>query len=160
MVIPRWRVGFPRVTHPFATRVERNKFPSRRVRLACIRHAASVHPEPGSNSHERSWVSIDSKIFLLAFVFLIGCLQLRFEFIVVPTCVGPFHIWCVCLCSVFNELLSPPRSNFYMITRLIWEVNTFFKLFYYYFSSFVSNEEDMNYIIIFEVIRQLFFTRI
>ena len=63
MVIPRWRVGFPRVTHPFATRVERNKFPSRRVRLACIRHAASVHPEPGSNSHERSWVSIDSKIF-------------------------------------------------------------------------------------------------
>ena len=30
------------------------KFPSARpVRLACVRHAASVHPEPGSNSHKK-----------------------------------------------------------------------------------------------------------
>ena len=27
------------------------------VRLACVRHAASVHPEPGSNSHVQSLVS-------------------------------------------------------------------------------------------------------
>ena len=38
--------GCLRVTHPFATRL----YCYNLVRLACIRHAASVHPEPGSNS--------------------------------------------------------------------------------------------------------------
>ena len=35
---------FPRVTHPCAT------VPEGTVRLACVRHAASVRSEPGSNS--------------------------------------------------------------------------------------------------------------
>ena len=35
---------FSRVTHPSATKA------CTFVRLACVRHAASVHPEPGSNS--------------------------------------------------------------------------------------------------------------
>ena len=35
---------FPRVTHPSATR------PEGRVRLACVKPAASVRSEPGSNS--------------------------------------------------------------------------------------------------------------
>ena len=26
------------------------------VRLACVKHAASVHPEPGSNSHVKSLI--------------------------------------------------------------------------------------------------------
>ena len=26
------------------------------VRLACVKHAASVHPEPGSNSHVMKWI--------------------------------------------------------------------------------------------------------
>ena len=54
--IPRYGAGRPRVTHPFATKIshvfcrsfKRRNIP---VRLACVRHAASVHPEPGSNSH-------------------------------------------------------------------------------------------------------------
>ncbi len=49
----RW-AGSLRVTHPFATVSEDT------VRLACIRHAASVHPEPGSNSP----FEIDSKLSL------------------------------------------------------------------------------------------------
>src|SRR5581483_4666918 len=46
--IPHCKVGHPRVTHPSATPwpPERNQD----VRLACVRHAASVYPEPGSNS--------------------------------------------------------------------------------------------------------------
>ena len=47
-VIPVRGAGWSRVTHPFAT-----LFPAKAgliVRLACVRHAASVHPEPGSNS--------------------------------------------------------------------------------------------------------------
>ena len=42
--IPNFGVGWSRVTHPSATR------PCGLVRLACVRHAASVNPEPGSNS--------------------------------------------------------------------------------------------------------------
>ena len=47
-VVPVRGEGRSRVTHPFAT-----LFPAEAgltVRLACVRHAASVHPEPGSNS--------------------------------------------------------------------------------------------------------------
>ena len=50
------------VAHALLTRppLSRNAFlpegvPARRfVRLACVKHAASVHPEPGSNSHVKS----------------------------------------------------------------------------------------------------------
>ena len=44
--VPRGR--FPRVTHPSATDGPSEEKPS--VRLACVRRAASVRPEPGSNS--------------------------------------------------------------------------------------------------------------
>ena len=40
--------GWARVTHPFATLCTPEGVLS--VRLACVKHAASVHPEPGSNS--------------------------------------------------------------------------------------------------------------
>src|SRR5260370_24007521 len=46
--IPHRGVGHPRVTHPSAT--ERQAEAHRPVRLACVTHAASVCPEPGSNS--------------------------------------------------------------------------------------------------------------
>ena len=47
--IPLSEAGYSRVTHPSATRHRKASFPSL-VRLACVRHAASVRPEPGSNS--------------------------------------------------------------------------------------------------------------
>ena len=50
-VIPLYMAGYPRVTHPSATNRYFTRFPYLSVRLACVRHAASVHPEPGSNSH-------------------------------------------------------------------------------------------------------------
>ena len=40
--------GWSRVTHAFATLCAPEG--ALTVRLACVRHAASVHPEPGSNS--------------------------------------------------------------------------------------------------------------
>ena len=53
--IPHNGAGCPRVTHPSATQSSSGFGRSLRlksfVRLACVRHAASVHPEPGSNSH-------------------------------------------------------------------------------------------------------------
>ena len=54
----------------------------RSVRLACIRHAASVRPEPGSNSHNkvRTIFRLLSSICLLAYCLLVKnvcCLELN-----------------------------------------------------------------------------------
>ena len=46
--IPHFGPGHPCVTHPSATPSRSEK--QKDVRLACVRHAASVYPEPGSNS--------------------------------------------------------------------------------------------------------------
>ena len=46
--IPERGAGCPRVTQPFATLCTPEG--ALTVRLACVRRAASVHPEPGSNS--------------------------------------------------------------------------------------------------------------
>ena len=48
--IPHSKVGHPRVPHPSATRSPSSSEERKLVRLACVRHAASVYPEPGSNS--------------------------------------------------------------------------------------------------------------
>ena len=42
---------FRYITHPFATRHPRSKLLCAAVRLACVKHAASVQSEPGSNSY-------------------------------------------------------------------------------------------------------------
>src|SRR2546421_11463770 len=46
--IPHWKIGHPCATHPSATPSPSEE--GEDVRLACVRHAASVYPEPGSNS--------------------------------------------------------------------------------------------------------------
>ena len=43
--------GYSRVTHPFATLTRTEVLDP--VRLACVKHAASVRPEPGSNSPKK-----------------------------------------------------------------------------------------------------------
>ena len=48
---PPLKVGFPRVTHPCATRHHSYCYKYVTVRLACVKPAASVRSEPGSNSH-------------------------------------------------------------------------------------------------------------
>ena len=57
--IPEEGAGSPRVTQPFATR-----FPPEggAVRLACVRRAASVHPEPGSNSPSKVILGADEPV--------------------------------------------------------------------------------------------------
>lgn len=58
------------ITHPFATR-QQTEVPVT-VRLACVKHAASVQSEPGSNSFVQSQLSTwlaqrnDKKMFFLA----------------------------------------------------------------------------------------------
>ena len=66
MTFPQFKVDSVRVTHPCATRSI-----AETVRLACIRPAASVHPEPGSNS-SFYFCSLYCKgcFFLLSSIFL------------------------------------------------------------------------------------------
>ena len=52
MGYPPQQDTFRCITHPFATRHQ--GCPRAAVRLACVRHAASVQSEPGSNSSVRS----------------------------------------------------------------------------------------------------------
>ena len=63
---PCARAGYPRVTHPSATRSQNLHFPKKSnecfVRLACVKHAASVHPEPGSNSHVKSFCPAEVRL--------------------------------------------------------------------------------------------------
>ena len=57
--VPGRGAGCPRVTQPFATASPTEVGPA--VRLACVRRAASVHPEPGSNSPSKNiWASSPS----------------------------------------------------------------------------------------------------
>lgn len=48
-LIPHLRADYLRVTHPFAMLLGQPKS-TVGIRLACVKRAASVRPEPGSNS--------------------------------------------------------------------------------------------------------------
>ena len=58
--IPLLWAGYSRVTRPSATvhsKLHSEEFRSEfLVRLACVRHAASVRPEPGSNSRSICYI--------------------------------------------------------------------------------------------------------
>ena len=135
MVIPRKRVGSPRVTHPCATNFAGNKFLAPFVRLACIRHAASVRPEPGSNSHESSWVSW-LLIFLLT-VFYPACLQCL-EFISIELIwflnQNPYTFWCLSLFSFQWAFVAPLKWQLLYITTRSILCQTFFITFLMFFS--------------------------
>ena len=47
--------GRSRITHPFATLTTKQS-PMDPVRLACVKHAASVHPEPESNPPQKNFM--------------------------------------------------------------------------------------------------------
>ena len=47
--------GRSRITHPFATLTTKQSLMDP-VRLACVKHAASVHPEPESNHPQKNFM--------------------------------------------------------------------------------------------------------
>ena len=48
------------------------------VRLACVRHAASVHPEPGSNSHVKSLILSKTRLANILYCFKVVIFRLPF----------------------------------------------------------------------------------
>ena len=97
----------------------RHSIPKYCVRLACIRHAASVHPEPGSNSPLFSISSSSLTLFIYLLIYL---------FIDV-------------FCSVFNvHLLSSLGLPVY-ISTYSFSLQAFFYFFYYFLSLFLFSKD-------------------
>ena len=62
------------ITHPFATKSILYCYKIDSVRLACLRHTASVHPEPGSNSPKKMlFVGLTLKIQNFRDLLLLNC---------------------------------------------------------------------------------------
>ena len=96
-----------------------SKLPRNFVRLACIRHAASVHPEPGSNSPFDLALTHDLR---LNFIFVIVIPRILFSQIIDVSC------------SVFKDrnfyfVRRCTHQRSYIIQRIIPCVNSFFLFF-------------------------------
>ena len=108
------------------------------VRLACVKHAASVRPEPGSNSpinfiEEPEWLLI---IHVMEFQFVAQTCMLLITFVIPNHLANHLTNCCMILhCLVFREHLAPdliafaPSVSFYIITQSGFLVKTFFNLF-------------------------------
>ena len=88
MIIPQYRAGCPHVTHPSATKI--SEIPAEAlisfifVRLACVKHAASVHPEPGSNSQIKIASRIVMSNFVSSFRRKLRILSYSFHYTILP----------------------------------------------------------------------------
>ena len=106
------------------------------VRLACVKHAASVHPEPGSNSlikcliHSRQPTSlvISRHYCLISFHSKMNCIK-KFSRIV-----------CVSLFSYQGSLLVCLSDSLFTLPHLIDCVKYFFEVFY--FSKFKTSNGE------------------
>ena len=114
----RLKVGCIRVTHPCATliKIPYCYFFLNPVQLACIRPAASVHPEPGSNSP-----------LLESFKNISDSLGLPLKFIdnlnthVPPLSIQEhslFLLGCCCCFIIFKELFSPFSVS--LVLSTVW----------------------------------------
>ena len=148
-VIPHAKAGCSRVTHPSATKLPLSKLSSNSVRLECVMHAASVHPEPGSNSriivshHISVLISLLSKcadlfslvcgVFLLLIGFLRNCRVCSYYYSVL---VLYSFVLALYHCSVFKDR-SPTAlaDSFCIISLLPYFVNTFFEFFFSFFEN-------------------------
>ena len=111
------------------------------VRLECVMHAASVHPEPGSNSRMfcilnatllgNIYYLLYSSFFILAFLLLLSIYNSIDE-------ISFSHLQCFVLlscCSIFNDRATRSSGQLdYYITSLFLCQHFFaknFKFFYY-----------------------------
>ena len=123
--------GYPRVTHPSATKFKITRFHLNFVRLACVKHAASVHPEPGSNSHveicscQNIWLFPFLKLFVQAFGITVFRLFLNFSFN--WNFQGCIIVYLSRFCTAFL------CGNFDRISQPQFIVNTFLKSFLKFF---------------------------
>ena len=147
------------------------------VRLACVKHAASVHPEPGSNSHVWMFVSSQNLLWLLIpkkqrfvpFVFRRFLLFLRWSLVRASHPLewkfiefsGLFH------CLIIKVRFSLFTSDFVILSHRFQLVKYFFsKLFKFFCISFskpfkkLAASRQLDYSITLIFICQPFFEKI
>ena len=118
-VIPLYEADYPRVTHPSAAQSPFCPKTSRRfARLACVRHAASVHPEPGSNSQIKVFVQDQNQAWLNFYpvYLLLGC---SLRTILFSNCSR------ICHCSVIKVLFAFLWFCFALLRQLLYFTTSF-----------------------------------
>ena len=105
------------LTHPplASNKSSRRNLWIRLDRLACIRHAASVRPEPGSNSQFENWALFN----LLQII----CLRIDFAYLFGSNIVWPAH--CETLFSFQSTNLRLSDATFYILLACRLLVNKF-----------------------------------
>ena len=117
---------------PVRHSLERCKHLSLCVRLACIRHAASVHPEPGSNSQfENLKIALRLNWRLFRYILynanpFIVCYELTSQ-ICFCYLSNSHRFVCSKFCSVFNVLLIAPWDNYIILSPCSCLVNYFLR---------------------------------
>ena len=91
------------------------------ARLACIRHAASVRPEPGSNSHFPSWKWAFYRLALklsLSYLKFIACelTSLLFGIFYIP------HTFSETLFSFQGTTVAVWQLSYYIMSLELWQV--------------------------------------
>ena len=107
------------------------------VRLACVRHAASVHPEPGSNSHVKSLTPASLNV---SGITVFGLKIRIFTFL---NFLKSFRLRSIHYCSLKNfqgcivvylskNICCCLSDSFVIISQLFCFVNNFFKIFFFF----------------------------
>ena len=116
--------GFPppvgrllRVTHSFATvrviNFSEESFLSLLVQLACVRHAASVHPEPGSNPPS----NIFSRLCSFAISFRLSCLSVTVSSVPFSKYLGLTVVLVVYVFSIIQQSLFLILAGLSIVVR-------------------------------------------
>ena len=162
------------VTHALLTRpplfhrsIDRSLFRNFIVRLACVKHAASVRPEPGSNSLKtiskhrmvfkpflelnrsfcQCWLTFFNLVYrnlCCTFCSLAKLLEIFSGFFISSL----FNFQGACRCSIPHLCASPqgfPRDSFVIISNTTPFVNTFFEKFLRFFFLF-QNAQKSSYV--------------
>ena len=133
------QVDYLRVTHPSATKLY--IFHPKTsyiyfVRLACVRHAASVHPEPGSNSQLKFILQLFAD-FCVVIPYLP---YFRFVLFTIRFSLSIFITFCLLFHHIFITSVLTARLLYYFYLPLSILFLKFFKkfLFFYYNIEFLT----------------------
>ena len=109
------------------------------VRLECVMHAASVHPEPGSNSRKnyiiRGFASVQSfeLALILSFSYFVEYISLLIDEIRISH--FAYALYFSLCCSIFNDRSLPFAGQLdYYTTSLFSCQYLFWKIFKYFFA--------------------------
>ena len=125
MIIPLYEAGCPHVTHPSAAKIFKSKLLNISARLACVKHAASVHPEPGSNSYVKILCQLTLTFFVSIYYLVV---YLNLNKLVIDLGLIFYHQLFSFQGSILFLLTVSPDSLF-IIHYFVSFVNTFFRLF-------------------------------